>query len=193
MNIKILTTVCAALYAASIGASVVQSTDSNNHKLQSAELINHKNKSFESFVRPKLSEKIKLVEGLRGTHNYIVRLKDAPIASYQGAISGYPATSPTYSHSFQQRKSLAKGRNAAQKRKSLKLDFNKVEVKNYTKYLVDQQNKFINEAAHLLSKQITPLAQMKTAFNGMIVQLTQSQAIKIAKLPALLMWKKKNC
>jgi len=185
MNIKVLTTVCAAIYAASIGASVAQSNDENSLLLQSATQLSAKNKAFESFVRPKLSKKIKLVEGLTGSHNYIIRFVGEPIASYKGGISGYTATSPSYSNSFQKRQSVAKGNTSAKKRNSLKIDFSQNDVKRYSKYLDDKQSKFISEANNILGSSIAPIAQMKVAFNGMIVKLTQSQAVKLAKLSSV--------
>ena len=122
MKIKILTSVCAAVYAASIGASVVQTKD-NQYTFEGATAVSKAPKGFANFVRPKLSTKIKTVEGLTGLHNYIIRLKDAPIASYKGDITGYKSTSPTYSKSFNQRTNKVIGNTSYQKRESLKIDF----------------------------------------------------------------------
>jgi len=182
LNKKLTIAVSSALYCASLGAIAFSGVvpDKTYDPLTLKTEIAAKKST--SFVRSKLSKKIHIEDGLSGTYNYIIRLVDAPIASYRGDIKGFAATSPTYSKSFKERNLHVKGKTSAEKRNSLKLDFNKPEVKNYSQYLSGKQSSFLSKTNQLLGKQIQPLGQMKTAFNGVVLSLTQKQAIEIAKL-----------
>lgn len=180
MNRKLLIAVSSALYGASLGAIAFNdmTTGTDELKLKSVQAAKVSN----SFVRSKLSKKIHVEEGLSGTYNYIVRLVDAPIANYRGEIAGLEATSPAYTKSFKERSVLAKGKTSAEKRASLKLDMKKPEVIKYSNYLADKQAGFLAKADKLVGQKVKPVSQMKAAFNGVILKLTQEQAIEIAKL-----------
>lgn len=183
MNNKLLIAVSSALYCASLGAVAFSAgAPDNGDEVLKLQTVKASKKKSHSFVKSRLSKKIHVEEGLSGTYNYIVRLVDAPIASYRGGIEGFAATSPTYSKSFKERNMLALGKTSAQKRTSLKLDLNKSEVKSYSQYLSNKQASFLTKTSQLIGKQVKPLSQMKTALNGVVLSLTQKQAIEIAKL-----------
>ena len=184
MNKKILVAVTSALYGAALGAVASTAPLLNEGNIQ-LKLQSSQAKTVKSFVRTRLSNKIHVEEALSGKYNYIVRLVDAPLASYRGGIADYKATSPSFSKSFKERNILAKGKSSAAKRNSLKLDFNSTPVKRYTSYLAQKQSDFLSKAGQTLGTQIKPISQMKTAFNGVILSLTQDEAIQLAKLSSV--------
>lgn len=184
MNKKLLLAISSAIYGGSLGAiatdnlSVINSV--TEHELIAAKQISIKKDT--SYVRSRLPNKIYVEEGLSGIHNYIVRLVDDPVASYRGGINGLKATSPLYSKSFKERNLLARGKSSAEKRKSLKLDMDSQAVKSYINYLENKQANMLSKTTEILGKQIKPVRSYKNALNGMVLQLTQEQAIQIAKL-----------
>jgi len=99
-----------------------------------------------------------------GTYRYFIRLIENPVALYQGGIEGYEATSSD----------VVKG-------KSRKLDVTSKSVKSYRSFLSSRQDSVISKAISLLGelevKQRTTLA-----YNGMVVEMTQAQAAKLAKV-----------
>ncbi|WP_065204410.1 S8 family serine peptidase [Shewanella woodyi] len=102
-----------------------------------------------------------------GTHRYFVRLIENPVALYQGGVDGYEATSSD----------VVKG-------KGRKLDVNSKSVKSYRSFLNSRQDSVIAKATSLLGelniKQRTTLA-----YNGMVVEMTQAQAAKLAKVAGI--------
>lgn len=184
MNKKILLAISSAIYGASLSAIATDnlsvSNSASDHEFVAAQQISIKKDT--SYVRSKLPEKIYIEEGISGTHNYIVRLVDKPVASYRGGIDGLKATSPIYSKSFKERNLLARGKSSAEKRNSLKLNMNAPEVKSYKSYLETKQASVLSKATKILGSQVEPIRTYKHALNGMLVRLTQDQAIEIAKL-----------
>lgn len=187
MNRKILIALSSALYGASLAAAAFSVEPNNDtasdYQLQTLQPLAEK--STKSFVRSKLSKKIHLEEGLNGRHNYIIRLKDAPVASYRGDIAGFEATSPAYNKSFKERLLIANGKSSAEKRASLKIDVKQPSVMKYSQYLTGQQDEFLSKTRNLLGKPVQPIAQMKMGFNGVVLNLSQDEAAKIASLSSV--------
>jgi PKD repeat protein/subtilisin family serine protease len=108
-------------------------------------------------------------------HQYVVLLKDEPIATYQGNIKGLEATSPEY---LKQQKGplspeILRG----------KVDFSAPSVQAYTAYLESKQTQALNSIATALGKEVTPTYQLKSALNGFLFELTTKDADKLASLP----------
>lgn len=184
MNKKLLLAISSAVYGASLGAIATDNLSVSNpisdHDIVAVQQLST-NKDT-SYVRSKLPKKIHIEDGLSGTHHYIVRLVDAPVASYRGGVNGLKATSPLYSKSFKERNLLARGKSSAEKRKSLKLDMNSQAVKSYSNYLESKQASVLSKSTKITGAQVQPIRTYKNALNGMLLRLTQDQAIEIAKL-----------
>ena len=113
-----------------------------------------------------------------GTYRYLIRLSEDPVALYQGNIAGYKATSPA----------LAKGSGSAS---SSKLNTKTPEVKAYRSYLNQRQDQVIAKAEKVLAK--LDIKQRTTlAYNGMVVEMTQAQAEKLAKVPGIVQIKREQ-
>ncbi|WDE05621.1 S8 family serine peptidase [Thalassomonas viridans] len=107
----------------------------------------------------------------QGTYRYLIRLSEDPVALYQGNISGYKATSPAVA------KSAAKTADG-------KLNIQSDEVKAYRGLLNKRQDQVIAKAEQMLSK--LDIKQRTTlAFNGMVVEMTQAEAEKLAKVEGI--------
>ena len=104
----------------------------------------------------------------QGTHRYLVRLSEDPVALYQGNIAGYKATSPAMA------KSTAKTADG-------KLNIKSDEVKAYRSLLNKRQDQVITDAEKLISK-LNIKQRTTLAFNGMVVEMTQAEAEKLAKV-----------
>ena len=102
-----------------------------------------------------------------GNYRYFVRLKENPVALYRGSIAGYKATSP-----------------AVVKTANHKLNMKSAAVKAYRSFLMQRQNDVIQQATkvlgHLNVKQQTTLA-----YNGLVVKMSQADAIKLAMVPGI--------
>ncbi len=116
-----------------------------------------------------------------GEYTYIVRLKDAPVATYKGEISGLKATSPTAlkrtttAHLNQ----LTATQPAIKKR----IDTKSPSVQAYKRYLEKQQNQFISSVSQTLGTTPKVVYRYQNAVNGLALRLTQDEAERIAKLP----------
>jgi subtilisin family serine protease len=130
-----------------------------------------------------VNEKFHFEQKLTGKHNYIVRLKDQPVATYRGDIVGLQATAPNYANDFSNRLTAMKGKSSNLKRSSLKLDMNSDSVQKYQKYLVNKQNGFLFNSKAILGSIPSPSAKMNVAFNGVVMEMSQSQAKQIAAMP----------
>lgn len=110
-----------------------------------------------------------------GTYTYIVRLKDQPIATYDGSVAGLEATNPQIAKKSLF-KTLAKSKKSPQQiRNELRLDLQAPEVVAYSNYLAGKQQAFLTRAKSKLGN-LDVTYQYKTAFNGMAVRLTQDEA-----------------
>jgi uncharacterized repeat protein (TIGR01451 family) len=88
---------------------------------------------------------------------YIVRLADAPIATYEGGVDGLAPTSPK-----------ANGKT--------RLDTKSKAVKDYEKYLRQQQKEVLGHAGKALGRAVSSEFQYQHAFNGFAVELTVDEA-----------------
>ncbi|NMH65952.1 S8 family serine peptidase [Shewanella sp. SHSM-M6] len=102
-----------------------------------------------------------------GTYRYFVRLLESPVALYQGGIEGYQATSSD----------VVKG-------KSRKLDVNSQNVKSYRSFLNKRQDSVIQKATALLGE-LNVKQRTTLAYNGMVIEMTQAQATKLASVPGI--------
>jgi len=118
----------------------------------------NKNKSYSS----KRSDKIRLEKGLANEqYTYIVRLKDLPVATYNGNVAGFAATNPQVSKKalFKQ---LANSKKSSQQiRKELRLDLDAPEVKAYSNYLENKQQVFLSKANSKLGRNLNVIYKYK--------------------------------
>ncbi len=98
--------------------------------------------------------------------HYIVRLADAPLATYRGGIPGLPATSPR-----------ALGR--------VKLDPESRASRAYLAYLARQQADFRAQMERALGRDVPARFQYRYAYNGLAVSLTEREAARVARLPGV--------
>ena len=139
----------------------------------------NKNKSYSE----KRSNKIRLEKGLGSEqYTYIVRLKDQPVATYNGSIEGFSATNPQIAKKALLSKLASSKKSSQQIRKELRLDLNSPEVKAYSSFLEGKQQKFLNKANSKLGSNLTVVYKYKNTFNGMAVSLTQAEAAELTKL-----------
>ena len=100
-------------------------------------------------------------------YRYMVRLVESPVALYQGGIEGFKATSPEATQS-----------------KNRKLDVKSKDVIAYRSFLNDRQEDVIEKINAAVSgldvKQRTNLA-----YNGMVIEMTQAQAMKVAQVAGI--------
>ncbi|WP_172449359.1 S8 family serine peptidase [Bowmanella denitrificans] len=98
----------------------------------------------------------------KGLNRYIVQLQDAPVALYQGALSGFPATSA----------------------KALKRqDMGSEAVKKYQGYLKQRQAQIQQKAASLGVDE--PHAQFQHAINALVLTLNAKQLAALGKEPGI--------
>ena len=180
-SLKFIVIFLIAFFCAVIPNVHAQSSQSNNIKIEAVKLS--KPKAWTSFSRSPLKQKIQLVEGLQGKHNYIVQLKDKAVASYRGGVPGYKATAAGYAQDYNSRLKSLLGNKARQQRASLKLDLESNEVKQYQEYLKVQQNDFLQRSSALLGYKPSTSYKLQLAFNGVVMKLSQEEAKQIAVEP----------
>ena len=100
-----------------------------------------------------------------GSAYYIVRLKDAPAATYTGDVPGFAATS-------------------ARLRGETTLDVKA--AASYAAYLDERQSALLDSGAQLLGRALQARFRYHFAFNGMSLKLTPVEAQRLAKLPGVL-------
>jgi subtilisin family serine protease len=100
-----------------------------------------------------------------GSAFYIVRLKDAPAATYTGGVPGYAATSPRL-------------------RGETTLDVEA--AASYAAYLDERQSALLDTGAKLLGRELQARYRYHYALNGMSVRLTPAEALQLASLPGVL-------
>ena len=155
-----------------------QTSQENSYRLIDAS----NGKSFKNFTRKSPLKKFIPEEGLTGKHNYIVRLEHQPVASYRGGIQGYEATAPGYAQDFKQRLKAGSGKKSFDHRKALKLDFSSAAVKKYQSFLNSEQDNFLTKSARMIGTNPSVQARMTNAFNGVVLNLTQDEALKLANM-----------
>ncbi|HEY1772818.1 MAG TPA: S8 family serine peptidase [Gammaproteobacteria bacterium] len=100
-----------------------------------------------------------------GSAYYIVRFKDAPVATYAGGVPGFAATNPR----FNGERTLDMDRSAS-----------------YAAYLDERRGEILDAARQVLGHTLTPRFQYRYALNGISVKLTRTEALRLAMLPGVL-------
>ncbi|WP_462156858.1 S8 family serine peptidase [Pseudoalteromonas sp. GB56] len=184
----------AALYSAGIAASVSQGWQPLNipaHKLDARkDAIANKQQQFD-LLNPKMrqsatnrvikkrkpEEKFSFEQDVAGRNVYIIQLKDAPIATYQGGINGIDAT-------FLQPTRARQGVQTASQPHSNKLFSNSIanssNIAQYQSYLRQEQNALVSEA-HSLGVQLDIRKSFTATLNAVSAELTQQEAAQLAK------------
>ncbi|HUF37980.1 MAG TPA: S8 family serine peptidase [Anaerolineales bacterium] len=98
---------------------------------------------------------------------FIVRLVDAPVASYTGAVPGFAATSP--SATGQQR-----------------LDADSAAANAYRDYLLDKQQTLIAEMNQKLGRSVKVEFQFTNAVNGFAAAMSYAEAVEVSGLRGVL-------
>jgi len=120
-----------------------------------------------------------------GEYTYIVRLKDMPLATYNGSVAGLAATNPKIAKKELFAK-LAKTKMTSQQvRNELRLDTKSIESVQYTNFLESKQVDFLTQAKSTLGQDSKVVYRYKNAFNGLAMRLTQAQAKKLASLSSV--------
>ena len=117
-----------------------------------------------------------------GKHTYIVRLKDMPIATYDGSIQGFPATTPKVVKKDLYAQLSTSQLSAQQVRNALRIDFSSKATIEYSNFLENKQQNFLAQANNKIGAKLNLIHSYKNAFNGMAVSLTQSQAKVLSTL-----------
>lgn len=120
-----------------------------------------------------------------GKYTYIVRLKDMPLATYDGSIAGFSATNPKISKKSLLNKLSTSNLNSQQVRKQLRIDFSSEAAVEYTNFLENKHQSFLATANSKLGNQLNVVYSYKNAFNGMAVLMTQAQAAELATLDSV--------
>ncbi|MGE5626367.1 MAG: S8 family serine peptidase [Bacillota bacterium] len=94
---------------------------------------------------------------------YIVRLKDAPAATYRGGVPGLGATD-------------------ARSVGTHSMDTNAPATTSYAAYLEDRQSALLESARRLLGRALTPRFQYRYALNGLSLKLNRAEAMQIGRL-----------
>jgi subtilisin family serine protease len=105
-------------------------------------------------------------KGATGLATYIVRLKDAPLASYRGGLSGLSATNP---HAI--------GAN--------KLNVRSAASVAYRGYLARQRAQISQSIVQTLGHPVQTIYEYDVTLNGMAVRLTAAEAARVAALPGV--------
>jgi subtilisin family serine protease len=187
---KIKTTILAitsALYASGIAANVHTSNVKPKaidlmalYNVQKEAVANTSSSKFLAPLRngaltnvqftPKtIADKIKVEKDLTGSHTYIVRLVDKPIATYEGTIPGLQATKASINNNTK----LFTGSKAVGNTQAA--------VNAYQSHLLTKQGSFISKAnSHGVILDVQ--RQFTAAINAITVELTQSEAVKLAEM-----------
>lgn len=100
-----------------------------------------------------------------GAVYYIVRLQDAPAATYTGGVPGYAATNPHY-------------------RGERMLDVGVAD--SYASYLDSRQSELLDAGGRALGHALSPRFRYHYALNGMSLKLTSAEAERLAAMPGVL-------
>tara|TARA_R110001632_G_scaffold10237_14_gene38132 strand:- start:310 stop:4968 length:4659 start_codon:yes stop_codon:yes gene_type:complete len=117
-----------------------------------------------------------------GTYTYIVRLKDQPIATYDGSVAGLDATNPQIANKSLFKSLVTSTKSSQDIRKELRLDLKAPEAVAYANYLESKQQTFLNKASSKLGNNLDVVYKYKNAFNGMAVRLTQKEAQALSNI-----------
>ena len=118
-------------------------------------------------------------KGLTGEHRYIVRLSDAPLASYRGGVEGLAPTNPDTL------RLASRSPGAAKVSDNVKLDTRSAASVAYLDYLDSRHGQF-EQALQRVAGNADVVYRYRYAFNGMTVTMTQDRAARVAALPGVL-------
>lgn len=194
LKLKSITlSVTAALYAASVGASIADAPDTTavgsasilqevkipqewlnkkqtNQRLGNDSVVN--NQGLNVLINAKSAQQRFLWENdLDGEYTYIVQLKNKPVATYNGELKGYAATNIRH-------QSISNGKLT----KLYKQGAKQVSaIDAYQKLLLSKQAEVMQKAS-TAGISVTPRDQFSVAFNGFSTQLTQQQAKQLTTI-----------
>ncbi|WP_269455108.1 S8 family serine peptidase [Microbulbifer elongatus] len=198
MKIKTLATVIAsALCTSSVAASVSSHPGPGLHQIKAAQLAGHapvsvqqqKNNSAPNLaqrrpgavnqqIRPaSAADKFAHEPARRGEDVYIVRLNDLPVATYDGRVKGYAATSLSAL-----RTEVNQGTLAAPRGPNGLASIQHNRAQGYSSFLQQKQQAVVQEARGLGIRH-NPRLQFTDAINGFTMKMTQAQAKKLAESP----------
>jgi len=150
--------------------------------LQSAKVVKATSVNKNSSYSSKRSNKIRLEKNLGNEkHTYIVRLKDQPVATYDGRVQGFEATNPQIAKKELFSKLTKSKKTSQQIRKELRLDLSSPSVKAYSNYLENKHQTFVQKAKSKLGN-LEISSKYKNVLNGMAISLTQDEAAQLASL-----------
>jgi len=140
-----------------------------------------------SYNKDKTTQQLNAVKivpekSLSGVYTYIVRLQDKPIATYDGRINGLAATNLQIAKKALYSTLKKSSASPSAIRNQLKIDSKAKAVQQYSAYLAEKQASFHKKAQSTLGQSVSIIANYKTVFNGMAMQLTQDEAIALSKL-----------
>jgi len=101
-------------------------------------------------------------EGPSDTKSYVVIMKGDPVITYEGDVAGFPATKPD---------------------EGQPIDKTDKKVKDYSKHLKEEQNEVLDDAGVDESDKTLVIPLLLTA---LAAQLTESEALAVAKQPGVL-------
>ncbi|HAT42259.1 MAG TPA: peptidase S8 [Rheinheimera sp.] len=134
-------------------------------------------------VRP-ASTRAKFIEEAprSGKDVYIVRLRDLPVATYDGRLKGLDATaSSLVAEQEQQASGFSKLLNQSASRLGMTTDAQR-RVESYKEYLTDKQDQVLTQISNQ-GIDADVRVRFQDALNGFSLQLTQAEAKAIAALP----------
>ena len=107
------------------------------------------------------------VRELPTPNTYIIQLADPPLASYQGGIQGIAATSP-------------------QSTGAERLDIHSPASLQYQTYLAQKQDRLVSAMSAEFNRPVAAMYQYRTSLNGISVELSETEAEQVAKLPGVI-------
>lgn len=124
-----------------------------------------------------------------GEDVYIVRLKDLPIATYDGRVKGYQATAKSaIKEELVQQASSAASTKSSRQSQQINVAQADIEglkqsrVASYKNYLMSKQDSVVQQAK-AIGVSSNARANFTNALNGFSISMTQAQAKKLASLP----------
>lgn len=153
-----------------------ESKGTNERTASAAAYYSDSQKVNRHILNSKPREKFVPETGLTGRHTYIVRLKDQPVATYDGRLKAYEATSLKASKN-------SSGVQASSANRSKLFAGNHVDsnVQKYQTYLKNKQLDFIAKASSA-GLQLDLRHQYTNAINAISVNLTQREAESLASM-----------
>ncbi|WP_394176682.1 S8 family peptidase [Thalassotalea litorea] len=173
---KVSLVVASALYASAVGASATNAPQSAWFEApadyQAPKPLERAEYPGVANQQTKKQHKVFEAEAdISGIQIYIVQLEDQPVATYGGELQGYAATQ---SHIL-----------AARQSKNQPLNLAQPDIANYHSYLETKRQEFFQNASRLQGLNIRPEREFSVALNGFTAQMTQEEAMRMAKVPGV--------